>query len=934
MDTHIPATASETWISNDQINIEGIFPFTEILAGTPYDSNLHLAFDTEQLPLGQEFQVPEHRQSSSNATERYLTDPNAPWVAPHVAQKTGRYENSNHDHRSNSGAHSNIYQNAALSDIGSCGRLPTLSDSGYATKSLATASVLSADPTDESQDAGSISGRIGACHLGTPDVTSLGPKSAGKRSRASTFDGSEAPSGRIKQSVIRCDRCSAVVKNLSALKKHMQRHEKLFKCEVNGCTREQGFSTSNDLDRHLLTVHKINVSQKPSVYWVCMVPGCKRYGTQSTRRDNFRSHLSRMHPEKNTAELLKASERRTGAEPEQSQHAIDTDALYDIHSQLGPSNSQVRPLKRRHADEAGSGQDWVTMSSPKDGLRKRLRFTTTTQDHDRSESKATSRNLLEMDAQHTGRDESTGRSEVLSTPAADSVGGFEESWNEAFSPLLSHGMLSDSGILMSKSPSLRELSADARQISRSVSRPQSPDIPDRGDDDLSHDAEDGSLPKGLDEFVTDLSGELLSRLPLVFARDSIHDGRVTISSKQLADVDSPGQQRLPSSTADWLGNEDDRSSERRTISYGAAGLTKGPDEARKRFQHGLKDLLRDRFSKYMVTFQGPKTAKNASAHHETGYALRGRLFRCDTCGVEKTHRHEMNKHQLRHKKVFACTYAGCKSRFGRKNDWKRHENSQHFQVELWRCRRTVNDLSREECAHVAYRREQFHQHLKDVHQIATSETILEESKACRIGRNLQTQYWCGFCGEIRPLKSRGLAAWKERFDHIGKHFKESSIDEWTPIDRTRANQDDEKSTVDVDERLDDGPGENSTPSPESGDGILQASLRAVDEYLSVPIESMSDATEIKKVHSPPRRFRGMELEQDDIEMGYTVEHGGSDNPGEFERDRVVMRCCQCEGLSLAHHSNCYSGIDQSCNHEWCKYCRMEPPTNKDMFVDA
>ncbi|KAI4122874.1 MAG: hypothetical protein LQ347_006351, partial [Umbilicaria vellea] len=48
----------------------------------------------------------------------------------------------------------------------------------------------------------------------------------------------------------------------------------------------------------------------------------------------------------------------------------------------------------------------------------------------------------------------------------------------------------------------------------------------------------------------------------------------------------------------------------------------------------------------------------------------------------------MHKHNLTsHTRPFVCTFGpyGCPSRFGSKNEWKRHVSSQHIQLGIWRC---------------------------------------------------------------------------------------------------------------------------------------------------------------------------------------------------------------------------------------------------------
>lgn len=124
----------------------------------------------------------------------------------------------------------------------------------------------------------------------------------------------------------------------------------------------------------------------------------------------------------------------------------------------------------------------------------------------------------------------------------------------------------------------------------------------------------------------------------------------------------------------------------------------------------------------------------------------------------------------RHSKPYGCTFAKCSKTFGSKNDWKRHENSQHFHQETLRC-----DISREEegggvCGKAFYRRQTFQEHLKNHHHMEDDAPIKDKLESCRIGRNGQSRFWCGFCLSTLELKKKGTDAWNERFDHIDDHF--------------------------------------------------------------------------------------------------------------------------------------------------------------------
>lgn len=67
-------------------------------------------------------------------------------------------------------------------------------------------------------------------------------------------------------------------------------------CEIPDCSRgKKGFSTKNDLQRHLRTVHKRLGGDAQTYY--CIIGECAKKGTAKPwpRADNFRQHLQRVH---------------------------------------------------------------------------------------------------------------------------------------------------------------------------------------------------------------------------------------------------------------------------------------------------------------------------------------------------------------------------------------------------------------------------------------------------------------------------------------------------------------------------------------------------------------------------------------------------------------------------------------------------------------
>lgn len=121
----------------------------------------------------------------------------------------------------------------------------------------------------------------------------------------------------------------------------------------------------------------------------------------------------------------------------------------------------------------------------------------------------------------------------------------------------------------------------------------------------------------------------------------------------------------------------------------------------------------------------------------------------------------------RHTRPYGCTYTKCTKTFGSKNDWKRHETSQHYQHQTWRCDEKTNGAS---CTKVFFSADIARAHFTRVHK-ATDPKVLEgKIRAREIHANNQVNFWCGFCEEIVSLNQKGIDGWTERFNHIDDHF--------------------------------------------------------------------------------------------------------------------------------------------------------------------
>ncbi|KAE8348100.1 hypothetical protein BDV28DRAFT_112961 [Aspergillus coremiiformis] len=199
---------------------------------------------------------------------------------------------------------------------------------------------------------------------------------------------------------------------------------------------------------------------------------------------------------------------------------------------------------------------------------------------------------------------------------------------------------------------------------------------------------------------------------------------------------------------------------------------------------GLSNLKREMMQKILSAAldqlsRNPELNQvNALAVPDSKSDKRG-WIQCEFCTKRTRLRCEMKKHKKRHERPYGCTFEKCHKTFGSKADWKRHENSQHFHSQSWRCTLTDGTQGDLPCARLFYRQEIYVQHLRKHHQVEEEEVQTSLSKNS-IGQDGQSQFWCGFCRNIIPLKNQGLAAWNERFNHIDtEHFKNGErIDDW------------------------------------------------------------------------------------------------------------------------------------------------------------
>ncbi|ORY05557.1 hypothetical protein BCR34DRAFT_590863 [Clohesyomyces aquaticus] len=130
--------------------------------------------------------------------------------------------------------------------------------------------------------------------------------------------------------------------------------------------------------------------------------------------------------------------------------------------------------------------------------------------------------------------------------------------------------------------------------------------------------------------------------------------------------------------------------------------------------------------------------------------------------------------------MYGCTFPRCMEKFGSKADWKRHEIIKHYQLEGYRCRFSTNHIVCGAYFAGLSGLEKFKKHLESQHGMTDPEAVLSEISRQRIGKNCQSQFWCGFCRNIIRLNARESPAFDERFNHIASHIENEGTDsdEW------------------------------------------------------------------------------------------------------------------------------------------------------------
>ncbi|KAL3424271.1 C2H2 type zinc finger domain protein [Phlyctema vagabunda] len=740
----------------------------------------------------------------------WYTGNDGPWIPKGISAVTDERHPNRHQTDRVTVPFGGQYRESISSENGTLQYGVPPSDSGYGTRrSVGTASVFAGDVPEKETDCQSLTGHIGEYS----PFQGLEPQESRNGDLWSHSVNPAATIPIVDTNTLYCNTCAQYVKTRSELKKHHLRHTKPFVCNVPECSRKDGFSTVNDLDRHKRSKHPhISPSTRNKAFH-CIFPGCKSKDKVWPRLDNFKSHLKRVHSlgEAHLDELVKQAETNDhiakASDQDTYQPQLDYhDSSWSAVISRDPT-ATWRPIENH--DQGGKNPQSNSPISKQDILHEPI-------------CPPRSETVQSQDVYKAGT--------ALDSTQITQVGFMDAVMGGSMSP---------------ETKTNEKIQFPKHIVS----------------------AGDGS--------VTGLNHTAFARSSLAQATniDPAHSDQIRSPESECKVAhEAPNLESQPVVPVKEL---------EECLKIKRHSRTESLDDVQEAVR-----ILRDKG----YTIHGPERSIPKINSGSVASNKSEKQVTCSLCQKFRGRPCELKKHMKRHDRPYGCTFLSCNKSFGSKNDWKRHENSQHYQLETWRCQEEKPEGG--SCAKVCYRRQGFKDHLSKEHFISNHDIITEKLEGCRIGRNCQSRFWCGFCKKLVGLTMRGLDAWTERFNHIDDHFmgrngySEQRISDWTPVDSDRP-KGLESITISGPSTSDDDP----SPSCGSSEGSLPDVLHSSSQ---------------KTLNAQKRKAVDEQAEL----------------PRKRPKDNRVERfiaCCQCDYPHLAklHHHCTY------CNdgHRFCNNCK-------------
>ncbi|KAJ4984851.1 C2H2 transcription factor [Stagonosporopsis vannaccii] len=215
------------------------------------------------------------------------------------------------------------------------------------------------------------------------DISSQDEHDGSLRKNHSYKRAEEPPRNQEAKMICKHQECSGLTFDRKCeWSKHMDKHDRPYKCLVKGCEKLQGFTYSGGLLRHEREVHKMHGGTKKSLF--CPFTDCKRSsGAGFTRKENLAEHIRRVH-------------RRTSMSADMHGLVIRRDTMErspTVESRQASESPYVRTMEYQEADEPSLKRKRVTDSVLSDRADEELRAEIKRLRHENEEKDARLRQL-------------------------------------------------------------------------------------------------------------------------------------------------------------------------------------------------------------------------------------------------------------------------------------------------------------------------------------------------------------------------------------------------------------------------------------------------------------------------------------------------------------------------------------------------------------
>jgi hypothetical protein len=853
-------------------------------------------------------------------------------------------------------------------------QVPLASDEGYYTHVRSQQDTRS-ERSDQSNSVTYVMRRLQATPRTIPDqqrARAISQEQASDYSMESlqspSREGTKSDDAGSNVGTIQCpfEDCKTKSKTQSDHKKHLARHKLEHICKEEDCARKnKGFATINDLNRHKSTVHKQRV--EGARIYRCFAPGCNKPEKDWPRKDNFRSHLKKAHPNEDTEELTKTSEEWWARQqfgstnPERQQVFGSTAPPVRQHRQQvarpvtpfyqlpvsDPDQAQTpslpeapysqfpyvpqgaySPFSGPTRNHQLSNRQFMTLQGYRDVSSENVNTSSGGQSSFFNSSSVTFPEQQQHSNQHRLGGAGSKRTYAQTEHHGEHLQQRNFSTNVTSRPISSH---------MSRTSSFQE---QASQIRTTNQRPQTvahfPSLQEERQDSM----EGFSAFQQLEDLhQTEYHGDIgLSGVG--YGVDGMFSGFAhnAVPDDVMPDDGVPGI-----SVTQYEHPQTDLPSEDNTGIVDVDGLNKFLEPYRSRTEDDPEKRHVKRVLENALLSLG--TAASDVKPLTDDYITESRnaagkpVFKCTfpKCNSSKKSegwklKSEIKKHMKRHSKPYGCTYDKCYRQFGSKSDWIRHERKRHSLQDSWRCvlHPSQTALGDQPCLKVFPSRQQFVDHLRGDHNL-TKENNPDEFNSQvtkqHLNTDFQPQYWCGFCQAILRLVKKGKEGIHERYDHIAQHITGEGwhMDDWMPA-YGRLNRGELRKQYPL--RLTQSPIDEEEEDVSPSNSTSEKSNSPIDEQ-SPPL----GPTLPRSQHATPQHQQRVQQQQPQPRASHalgsaprthagqkrTASTAGLDPPTQhIQRRANYWRCHACQHYNLiAISPACNSG---NCSHEPCRMC--------------